>query len=191
MAAGNALNRSELSASLVQAADLHLFLFDRPLHPELFPHWRDVRVSQGDYRADIWVVGLSHVVTVSTGHRTLTEVLAREGEFLPSRGVVARFRLKGERDQERRLPSGWCHMVSTQVETMDEPLYKSVHNDLLRHAYKRGCCCVYEDWAETDLAPFTYIDYEARNAEFHVHAFHAFPLERTLVKTQSIFETPA
>jgi hypothetical protein len=175
----------------VQAGDLHLLLFDRPLHPELFRHYRDLRVAQGSYRADIWVIGLGHVVTVCAGHRTLTELLARDGEFQPSRGVLSRFRLKGERDQERRLPDGWCHMISTQVETMDEPLYKSVHNDLLRHALKRGCCCLYDDWADGDLVPFTYIDHEARNAEFHVHAFHAFPQERTLVKTQSIFEMPA
>ena len=29
-----------------------------------------------------------------------------------------------------------------------------------------------------------------RDAEFHVHAFHAYPHERTIVKTQSIIELP-
>ena len=62
--------------------------------------------------------------------------------------------------------------------------------DLLRHAAKRGQFHVFEQWAESDLAPFSYIDHEARDSEFHVHAFHAFPAERTLVKTQSIFELP-
>ena len=46
-------------------------------------------------------------------------------------------------------------------------------------------------WAYGDLVPFTYIDHEARDREFHVHAFHAFPQDRTLVKTQSIFELPS
>ncbi len=190
MAPEGMTKKSELCSPVVQAADLHLFLLDRPLHPELFRHSRDFRVAQGRYYADLWIVGLSHVVTLTVGSRSLTELLGPENDLLPARGILARFRLKGERDQEKRLPEGWCHMISTQVETMDEPLYKSVHHDLLRHAVKRGGFHAYEDWAEGDLVPFTYIDHEARDAEFHVHAFHAFPQERTLVKTQSIFEIP-
>ena len=82
-------------------------------------------------------------------------------------------------------------MLSSQIEAMDEPLYKSVHNDLVRHATKRGWIYTYDQWADGELAPFSYVDYEARDREFHVHAFHAFPGERMLVKTQSIFELPA
>ncbi len=183
-------NKSDLGHPTLQAVDLHLFLFDRALHPELFQHFADYRVEQGRYRADIWIVGLSHVITVTTAQQCLTELLARDSELLPSRGVLTRFRLKGERDHERTTPDGWNYMVSTQVETMDEALYKSVHNDLLRHTEKRGWFQSYDALADGDLVPFTYIDHEARDREFHVHAFHAYPHERTLVKTQSIIELP-
>jgi hypothetical protein len=182
------IKRLETHNPVLQAADLHFFLYDRPLHPELFRHYAAYRVSQGRYHADVWIIGLSHVVTLTCGQRSVTELLCGDSEILPTRGIVSRFRLKGERDLDRRLPDGWGHMVSTQVETMDEPLYKSVHNDLLRHAGKRGWFVAYEQWREGDLVPFSYVDHEARDAEFHIHAFHAFPHERTLVKTQSIFE---
>jgi hypothetical protein len=174
-----------------QAIDLHLFLYDRPLHPELFRHFADYRVRQGRYHADVWITGLSHVITVTMGHRSISELLSNDNEVLPTRGVLTRFRMKGERDAERRTNDGWHYMVSSQIETMDEPLYKSVHNDLIRHAVRRGWYYPYEEWAESELVPFTYIDYEARDREFHVHAFHAFPHERTLAKTQSIFELPS
>jgi hypothetical protein len=184
------LKRTDIRPTTLQAADLHLFAFDRGLHPELFRHYADYRVEQGRYYADIWIVGLSHVITVTTGQHSLTELLAHDSELIPTRGVISRFRLKGERDHERRTSDGWGYMVSTQVETMDEALYKSVHYDLLRHTERRGWFCAYDSWAEGELVPFTYIDHEARDAEFHVHAFHAFPHERTLVKTQSIIELP-
>lgn len=174
-----------------QAVDLSLYLFDRPLHPELFQVHDGFRVSQGRYHADIWIVGLSHVVTVSQGGQTLTELVAKESDSLPTRGVLTRFKLKGERDHERTGPDGWAYLVSSQVETMDEALYKSVHFDLLRHATRKGCCVTYDDLAEGELVPFTHIDTEARDREFHIHAFHAFPAERTLVKTQSLFELPS
>jgi len=184
------VNKTELKSPVRSANDLHLFLFDRPLHPELFRHFGDFRVTQTRYHVDIWIIGLSHVVTVSCGNRSMTEVIAPDLEVLPSRGGLAHFRMKGERDLEKAGPEGWHYMVSTQVETMDEPLYKSVHNDLLRHAGKRGWFLPYEQWAEGALAPFSYVDHEARDGEFHVHAFHAFPHEHTIVKTQSIFEIP-
>ncbi len=173
------------------ASDLTLFLYDRPIHPELFRHFADYRVNQFRYHADIWIVGLGHVVTVTSGTRSLVEVIVGENCVLPTRGVVTRFKMKGERDVDRRTTEGWHYMVSTQVEPMDEPLYKSVHQDLVRHAAKRGWLVNYDHWADGDLAPFSYLDHEARDAEFHIHAFHAFPAERTMVKTQTIIELPA
>ena len=175
----------------LQPVDLHLFAFDRPLHPELFRHYADFRVEQGRYHADIWIIGLAHVVTVATGAKSFTELLSRDSETIPTRGVITRFRLKGERDHDRRTPDGWGYMVSTQVETMDEALYKSVHYDLQRHAERRGWFYQYAGLSGGELKPFSYIDHEARDAELHVHAFHAYPAERTIVKTQSIVELPS
>jgi hypothetical protein len=182
------MNKADLDAPTLQAIDLNLYIYDRPLHPELFRHYANYRVEQGGYHADIWIVGLSHVVTVTKGETSITELLSRHSDVLPTRGVLSRFRLKGERDHERKTAEGWTYMVSTQIETMDEALYKSVHHDLLRYTEKRGWYVPYESWAEGELTPFTYIDHEARDSEFHVHAFHAYPQERTLVKTQSIIE---
>jgi len=184
------INNAELGNPALQTADLHLYVFDRALHPELFQHYADYRVAQGGYHADIWVVGLGHVLTLTSGEHCLTELLAPESDVLPTRGVLTRFRLKGERDYERKTAAGWNYMVSTQVEMMDEALYKSVHFDLLRHTEKRGWFHSYDAWSDGELAPFSYIDYEARDREFHVHVFHAVPRERTLIKTQSIIELP-
>ena len=184
------MNNAELSGPTLQAVDLNLFVYDRALHPELFQRYANYRVDQGRYHADIWIIGLGHVITVTYANHSLTELLARESDMLPTRGVLTRFRLKGERDHERKTPEGWNYLVSTQVETMDEALYKSVHQDLLRHTEKRGWFHAYDSWSESDLTPFTYIDHEARDREFHVHVFHAYPQERTLVKTQSIIELP-
>lgn len=182
------MNKTELDSLALQSVDLNLYVYDRPLHPELFRHYANYRVEQGRYYADIWIVGLSHVVTVTQGDRCITELLSRHSDVLPNRGILSRFRLKGERDHERKTPEGWTYMVSTQIETMDEALYKSVHHDLLRHTEKRGWYVPYEAWSDGELTPFTYLDHEARDSEFHVHAFHAYPQERTLIKTQSIIE---
>jgi hypothetical protein len=71
---------------------------------------------------------------------------------------------------------------------MSSNLFPSSHRDLVRYASKRGMFESFEDWETEGLAPFTFVDYEAREREFHVHAYHAFPEGQTLLKTQSIFE---
>ena len=96
-----AVNKMELGSVAQQSADLHLFLFDRPLHPELFRHYSDHRVSQARYHADIWIIGLGHVVTITSGQRTLTELISADSDLVPTRGVLTRFRLKGERDHDK------------------------------------------------------------------------------------------
>ncbi len=68
-------------------------------------------------------------------------------------------------------------------------LFPPTHRDLLRYAQRRGIHKAFDEWQYEGMAPFTFIDYEAREREFHVHAYHAFPIERTIVKTQSIFES--
>lgn len=173
-----------------QSVDLHLYAFDRPLHPELFRQYAAHRVRQTRYHADVWFVGLGHVVTVTFGSRSFCEFVGQHNDVLPTRGVVTHFRMKGERDLEKRSTEGWHYLVSSQVEQMDDALYKSVHHDLVKHAAKRGWFVSFDRPADGDATPFSYVDTEARDGEFHVHAFHAFPLERTIVKTQSIIELP-
>ena len=62
------------------------------------------------------------------------------------------------------------------------------HEDLLSDAKGRGLYVTYPDRAADGLEPFSYISIEPRDGELHVHAFHLFPEECTILKTQSIFE---
>ena len=79
-------------------------------------------------------------------------------------------------------------MMSFQVETMSPAVYSKTHPDLARSGGRRGLFVPFPMWMTRSLTPFTYIDYEAKPNELHVCAFHAFPADLTIVKTQSIFE---
>ena len=61
----------------------------------------------------------------------------------------------------------------------------------LDHRLDRYCRVIAERRSRSiDVGRFSYIDHEAWDGQFHVHAFHSFPQERTVVKTQTIFELP-
>lgn len=172
-----------------QRVDELLFcLYQRPIHPELFQIQRIKRLRQARYQAEIWITGLSHVVTVQAGKQILTELVVEEAGLLPKNGLTTSFRFRGERDHAQSFDDGLKYILSTQVERMSPQLFPATHRDYVHYAQNRGLFVSYDDVAHDGLAPFSFVDFDARDHELHIHAFHAFPEEMTLLKTQSIFE---
>ncbi|RME38190.1 MAG: DUF2617 family protein [Planctomycetota bacterium] len=169
--------------------ELQFCLYQRAIHPELFQIRKLKRIEQSRYCAEIWIVGLAHVVTVQTGDQILTELITDDPEMLPKTGLAASFKFRGERDHTQSFTEDVKYILSTQVERMTPQIYPPTHRDYVHYAKGRKMFVSYDEWmGEDGLAPFSFIDYDARDHEFHVHAFHAFPDELTLLKTQSIFE---
>jgi len=188
-AAGRRGTNVELGQTLQRVADQKFVLYRRPLHPELFCIHGSRHVERPAYQAEIWVCGLSHVVTVQSSGRCVTEVTTEDIEVLPQNGLVTSFQFRGERDHLEKFDDGMHYILSTQVERMNRHLFHASHRDLLDYARARGIMVLFEEWTEEEnLAPFSFVDWELRDREMHVQAFHAFPADYTILKTQSIFE---
>lgn len=182
-------DQAELSDTLQRVVDLKFALYHRPLHPELFRIHHSRHVERALYQADLWVIGLSHVLTVQSAGRCVAEVTTDDVEVLPQNGLVTSFPFRGERDHMEEFDDGMRYILSTQVERMSQNLFHASHRDLLNYGSSRGILATFNDFAgENELAPFTFIDFEARDREFHVQAFHSFPSDYTIIKTQSIVE---
>ena len=170
-------------------SQLRLLLFSRPLHPELFEIYHDHRIVKDGYEAQIWITGMSHVISFHRGKATITELIADASAMLPKHGKLASLRLRGEKDHEVENPGMIRHMMSFQVETMSPRLYERVHTDMVEQGSQGGLFLSFSEWVPDGAPePFTYIDYDAKPGHLHVFAYHAFPDELTLIKTQSIFE---
>ena len=63
--------------------ELQFCLYQRAIHPELFQIHEVKRIEQSRYHAEIWILGLAHVVTVQFGDQILTELIATDPEMLP------------------------------------------------------------------------------------------------------------
>jgi hypothetical protein len=170
---------------------LRLFLFDRPLHPELFEIYRDHRIHKSGYEAQIWMTGCTHVIGFYRGRSSMVELTADASAELPSRGHLLTLPLRGERDHQSRHAGGIHYMMNCQVERMSEGVFAETYAELTRLAERRGLLEVFSSGAgapEEPLEPFSYVDYDAKPNELHIFVFHAFPQELAVVKTQSIFE---
>lgn len=181
-------NTVQRSQTRQRVEDLHFCLYERAIHPELFHIHCVKQIKQARYQAEIWIVGLAHVVTVQCGDQILTELIVEDTEMLPKAGLSTSFRFRGERDHAQSFPNDMEYILSTQVERMTPQLFPATHRDYVHYAQNRGLYVSFPEWTHEGLAPFSFIDFDARDHEFHVHAFHAFPEDLTLLKTQSIFE---
>ncbi len=172
-----------------RVASLRFYLYDRPLHPELFEIYHDRRIVKSAYEAQIWVTGCTHVIGFYRDDRSLVELIADRSTMLPQRGRLLEMPFRGERDYERKRGDGINYMMNLQVETMSPSVYSQTHHDLARLGAKRGLFVPFPLlMTQTSLTPFTFVDYDAKPNELHIFAFHAFPEDLTIIKTQSIFE---
>ncbi len=167
---------------------LRFFLYDRPLHPELFDIYHDHRIVKRGYEAQVWVTGCTHVIGFYRDRAALVEATADTSDELPQRGLQLELPFRGERNHEVKRAEGINYMMSFQVEAMSAAVYSKTHHDLARQGARRGLFVPFPKWMSRSLTPFTYIDYQAKPNELHVFAFHAFPEDLTIVKTQSLFE---
>jgi hypothetical protein len=169
-------------------SSLRFYLYDRPLHPELFEIYHDHHIVKAAYEAQIWVTGCTHVIGFFRGRSSMLEVTATAENILPQRGQLLEVPFRGERDHECKRAKEINYMMSFQVESMSPAVYSRTHHDLARLGAQRGLFVPFPIWMSRSLTPFSYIDYDAKPNSLHVFTFHAFPSELTIVKTQSIFE---
>ncbi|MFW6133287.1 MAG: DUF2617 family protein [Planctomycetota bacterium] len=173
---------------------LRFLLYERALHPELFEIAHDRHIVKPAYEAQVWVTGCTHVIGFFRGGQTgrptaaLVQVIADAGAELPQRGLLLEMPFRGERDHERRRANGIDYMMNFQLERMSADAYGQTHRELARMGVRHGLFVPFPHLRSRDMTPFSYIDYEAKPNELHVFAFHAFPDDAALVKTQSVFE---
>ncbi len=176
------------SSKTQQSTDLLSFnLFNRPVHPELFNIYRNQQFFQGDYEVNIWLTGCSHVISVYHTKHCMTELICSPEQLLPTQGHIQEFPFRNEKTHQCRWGDNFIYMMNFQVENMSANLYETSHKNLLKLTKKRGICTPFPQWARGPLIPFSYIDYEARWEELHIHTYHAFPEQQTIIKTQSLF----
>lgn len=167
---------------------LKLVVYRRPLHPELFDIHHRHPIDQSAFDAEIWITGCSHLVRFSVGSESVTEVIAQAHDELPQRGLVASFRCRGERQHEYMHEDMIRYMMSFQVEPMSERLFAKTHSDLFSAAQKQGILVPFPQWQTTEHVPFCHVDYHVTPNSLHALAYHVFPAETTVIKTQTLFE---
>jgi len=171
-------------------AELVFQLYGRPLHPELFQIYCSRTVERGDYQAKIEITSAGHVITWRYSRFTLTEVAASARHPLPKARRLMSYGLRGQRTERVKCPGGACYQVSFQLEPAEPEVFWNFQQELVRDGMRQGMLHRFDSSGRMALGAVSYINIETRARHMFVQAFHTFPDDYAIVKSQSLFELP-
>ena len=167
---------------------LTLLLYQRTLHPELFKILGSEQVSRRAYDADIWLVEGGHVITLTAGKNTFSEVIVTNHEPLTDRGLLQSIPCRGERYHEMNAGENIKYMISTQEEQLTQTLNDATKHEIATYATKRELMSGETPATQEMGASLSVLDIERRSHELLVQSFHLFDENQMVIKTQAIIE---
>lgn len=168
--------------------DMSLHLYRRPLHPELFQTLATREIRRDDYVLTVRITATGHVLAWRMGDTHLTEVTAPRGLMLPGRGHVWRHRFDGEQTDAFRAGPRVSYQMSAHAEILPPALFARVHEELLADGKKRGLLHLFHPNHRFALTPLGLVTADARPGCLVVNAFHTFPDDCAVIKTQTLIE---
>jgi hypothetical protein len=171
-----------------RVADLVFQLYARPLHPELFETLAFRKIQREEYGLTVRITRSGHVFTWQHRDQFLTEVTAARSDPLPDKRRLMSYRMRGERSDKLTCLCGFNYQTSFQVEVLPPEVYYHVHDEILTDGSKRGLLHNFQPNHRLSLAPLGHVALEAGADFLLLTAFHTFPEEHTVVKSQSLLE---
>jgi hypothetical protein len=173
-----------------KVAELVFQLYGRPLHPELFVIHHSRRVKRGEYDAKIDITSAGHVVTWRYAGLTLTEVATSAHHPLPERRRLFSHRLRGQRTDAMECRGGVQYQVAFQLEPVEPEVFWTFQQELVEDSRRQGMLHKFDSSGRIALGALSYINVETRSRQLLIQAFHTFPDDCAIVKSQSIFQLP-
>lgn len=173
-----------------KVAELVFQLYGRPLHPELFEVHTSRTVGRGDYQARVEITNAGHVVTWKYLGLTLTEVATSAHHPLPEKRRLLSYRLQGERSDRVECRGGASYEAQFQMERVDPAIFWNYQEELFNNIETEGMLFRFESSGRIAMGAVSYINLQCRERTLRVQAFHTFPDDYAIVKTQSQFQIP-
>jgi hypothetical protein len=173
-----------------KVAELVFQLYGRPLHPELFEVFQTRSVKRGNYEAKIDITTAGHVVTWRSGGMTLTEVAASAHHPLPEKRRLMSYALRGQRTDRVECRCGVRYEMSFQLEPVDPEVFWTFQQELAEDGSRKGLFHKFDASGRMALGALSYINVELRTRKMLIQAFHTFPDDYAIVKSQSLIVLP-
>ena len=166
--------------------ELTFQLFSRPLHPELFEVFQSRQIERGSYQAKVNITRDGHVITFNHNGITIAEVASAQSQPLPQRRRLLAHPIAGERNEVLNC-RGIEYQTSFQLELVPQEIFWSFQQELSQDSELRGMAHFFNNNGRMARGAMSYINLETRQSSLLVQAFHTFPDDLAIIKSQSVF----
>ena len=173
-----------------KVAELVFQLYGRVLHPELFQVFKTQEVERGDYSAKVQITSAGHVVTWRHQGITLSEVATSAQHPLPQRRRLLSHPLTGDQSDEVECRGGVSYQTTFQLEQVPTDVFWTFQQELTADGQKKGMLYTFNSSGRMAMGALSYIHVETRARSMLLQAFHTFPDDHAIVKSQSLFKLP-
>jgi hypothetical protein len=177
-----------VSSGRSRVTDLAFQVFGRVVHPDWFTVKVHRRFAQGAWEADVRIIEGGHAIVWRSGLVRLSEVLSGPDTVLPEPGLLFHSSVRHERSTALRPGGSTEYQTCFEVERIDPEVFAHLNAELELDAAKGG---LFHRWTPPNRlapSPISHLHIESRPRGLLVQAFHTFPDEQAIVRTQSLFE---
>lgn len=168
--------------------DLTFQVYDWTVHPELIEAVAVRTFERDDYRLRVHLTAAGHLFDWRWKGLVLVEALAEQPRLLQEQRMLLAHRVGNERSERLALSARVSYQTCFQLERMTPELFFRFHDQLRCDGEKNGLLHLLHPLDRMGLSPLSYLDLQARPRSLLIHAFHTYPAEFAVVKSQSLIE---
>ena len=172
-----------------KVAELVFQLYGRALHPELFEVHQSRKVRGG----------ITKPRSISPARPRGDLALRRDDAHrggrlahhpLPEKRRLMSYSLKGQRSDSVECRGGVRYEMSFQLEPVDPEVFWTFQQELAEDGMQKGMLHKFDASGRMALGALSYINVELRTRKLLIQAFHTFPDDYAIVKSQSMIVLP-
>ena len=169
------------------AADMLLRTFERSVHPELFESSGQCTVNFSGNKVHLRLGRTGHVLEFRSDDATVTEVAATKHEEFPLNRRIVDRRLIGYKTHMIDLARVRYH-CSYQLEHVPLDVYLQLHREFEMDARKATLALTFPGSSPQSPECISMLKCDVLQEGVVVHAFHTFPDNAAVLRTQTLFE---
>jgi len=179
----------KLSLARPDVAHLMFRVFDRSVHPELVRSCAAAAIEQPDFSATVRICEAGHAATFRHQGESLCEITSTADQPLPQQRQILTRRLRGHRQDTIRLAGGRVlYHVSFHLERLEPEVFLHFHEELVGDSRRALVAHQFGSMNRFAPPPLSFVLAEPQQHSLLLQAFHTFPGNCAVVKTQSLFE---
>jgi Protein of unknown function DUF2617 len=168
--------------------DLTLRVFDRALHPELYPCAATARLKTGDFSCALSLGEAGHVILISLGGESACETLLASTIVLPHRGQQLVFPLTTEREESLELAGVFHWETRVEFETYDRADFEAAQERWEADARRAFVSRAFGGGHRLLPPALSGVSLDVSYDAVAVQAWHTFPDNLAVCRVHSRFE---